>query len=166
MTPKLIKDTSKAFALTFNAQALGELILSDLLAVKYFILYGLLAGAIVSFLWILLMQLIAGVMVWLSMIALIILSGYFSFVSYHKYVYYSDFNQTQLEDLEDDNLDINDIDLLDIVKVQFNSWLTDTRVWLALVIISSIIFLLLTVTFIALRQRVRIAISLIRVASK
>ena len=166
MTPKLVKDTSKAFALTFNAQALGELILSDLLTVKYFILYGLLAGAIVSFLWILLMQLIAGTMVWLSMVALIVLSGYFSFLSYHKYVFYSQLNQTQLDILEDDSLDIDDIDLLDIVKVQFNSWLTDTRVWLALVIISSIIFFLLSITFIALRQRVRIAISLIRVASK
>jgi len=167
ITPKMVVETSRAFAVTFNAQALGELILSDFLTARNFIIYGLIVGAVVSFFWILLMQVMAGVMVWLSMVALIILSGFFSFYSYQRYRFFASRNQTEIDRIEDATLDeILDFDLIDIVKVQFNSWLTSKKLWICFLVISSIIFFLLMVTFIALRKRVRIAIELIKVASK
>lgn len=167
LTPKLVKDTSRAIAFTFNAQALFDMVLSDLLKVKYLIIGGLVIGMVISFTYILLMQLIAGFMVWVSMIVLIILSGYFTYFSYDKYEYFKTKNKTEIDDLENNDLDqIVDIDFLDIVKVQFNSILSDKNVWLALIIISSIICFILFCTFVALRQRVRIAISLIKEASK
>ena len=167
LTPRLVKDTSKAIAFTFNAQALFDMVLSDLLNIKYLIVGGLVIGMVVSFTYILLMQLIAGFMVWTSMIVLIILSGYFTYFSYVKYVFFKALNSSEIDDLENSDLDtIVDIDFLDIIKVQFNSILTNKNVWLALIIISSIICFILFITFVALRQRVRIAVALIKEASK
>lgn len=167
LTPKMVKDTSKAIAFTFNAQALFNMILSDLLSVKYFIIGGLVTGAVVSFTYILLMQLIAGFMVWVSMFVLIILSGYFTFFSYTKYAFYKNLTNTEIEDLENNELDeIRDVDFLDIVQLQFNSILTNKYVWLTLLILSAIFCFILFITFVALRQRVRIAVSLIKEASK
>lgn len=167
LTPKMVKDTSKAIAFTFNAQALFNMVLSDLLKVKYFIIGGLVTGMVVSFTYILLMQLIAGFMVWTSMFVLIILSGYFTYFSYVKYDYFKNLTSHQIDELENDELDeVQDIDFLDIVKVQFNSILTNKNVWLALIILSSIVCFILFITFVALRQRVRIAVSLIKEASK
>lgn len=167
LSPKMLKDASRALAFTFNAQAVIDKVMNDLVKVKYFIAVGLIVGMVISFSWILLMQVIAGIMVWSSMISLIILSGYFSYFSYNNYKFYGALNDTQRDILENDELDIiTEIDFLDLIKVQFSSWLSDRRLWLVLLIISSIIFFLLFVTFVALRQRVRISISLIKEASR
>lgn len=163
---KEIKTTSKAFALTFNAQAMGELALQDLMNVQWFVMWGLIVGMVVSFLWILMMQVLAGLMVWLSMIALTVLSGFFSFYSLSQYKFYKDFNQTEISRLEDEDLDIVEIDFVDIMKVQFGSLISNATFWLIALVVSTIVFFLLSVTFIALRQRVQIAIALIREASK
>lgn len=133
-------------------------------------MYGLIIGTAVSLAWIILMRLIASVMVWLSMVCLIVLSGYFTYVSYYKYKYYSKTNIIELDKLEDDKLDsLLGTDFIDLINIQLNSIRSNTRVWLALIIISGLILVNLVfvlIVFIALRQRVRVAIVLIKESNK
>lgn len=133
-------------------------------------MYGLIIGTPVSLAWIILMRLIASVMVWLSMVCLIVLSGYFTYVSYYKYKYYSKTNVIELDKLEDDKLDsLLGTDFIDLINIQLNSIRSNTRVWLALIIISGLILVNLVfvlIVFIALRQRVRVAIVLIKESNK
>lgn len=85
-------------------------------------MYGLIIGTPVSLAWIILMRLIASVMVWLSMACLIVLSGYFNYVSYYKYKYYSKTNVIELDKLEDDKLDsLLGTDFIDLINIQLDS---------------------------------------------
>lgn len=118
---------------------------------------------IVSFVWIVLLQVIAGFMVWFSMVAILILSTLGVIACVRQYMYLSTLTAEDLD--EDLNQDV-DIDFTDIIRVNLHSIITNKKTWMIFAIICSIITFLLTVTFIFLRERVNIAIALIKEASK
>lgn len=122
---------------------------------------------VVAFLWIILMQVIAGFMVWTSMLAMIVLSALAFHGCLRQYQYFASLTSDELSQRETEKLDnYLDIDMTSLVKVQLDSILSNKKVWLLFTIVAGLIFFVLSVTFIFLRKRVRIAISLIREASK
>jgi choline transporter-like protein 2/4/5 len=122
---------------------------------------------VVSFLWIMLMQVIAGVMVWTSMLAMIVLSGFAFKTCVQRFWYLKGISADELNEIETDRLDEDiDIDMTHLIKVQLDAILSDKRVWLLFTVVTGIIFFILSITFVFLRKRVRIAVSLIREASK
>ena len=106
-------------------------------------------------------------MVWTSMLAMIVLSAVAFHVCFKQYRYMSNLSDDDLDRIESDRWDQNlDIDMTSLIKVQLDSILSNRKVWLLFTILTGTIFFILFITFIFLRKRVRIAISLIREASK
>lgn len=120
---------------------------------------------IISFVWILLLQVISGFMVWLSMFAVLVLSGLAIFGCLKRYFWLRSLSPEELDDTDAYTADLK-IDLSDIVRVNLHSFLMNKKTWLVFSIICGIICFLIAVTFVFLRNRVNIAISLIKEASK
>lgn len=106
-------------------------------------------------------------MVWTSMLAMIVLSAFAFHGCFKQYRLMSGLSDDDLDRIESDRWDQNlDIDMTSLIKVQLESILSNRKVWLLFTILTGTIFFILFITFIFLRKRVRIAISLIREASK
>jgi len=135
----------------------GERIFSDLKATYWMIGLALIGACIISFLWIILMRFLAGVMIYTSILAVFIgvggLLGYSGYTLYfvwqstdpetHKHIYQLNWTPDILDD-----------------------FLKQKDTWLAFTSVTGIIFLVILCLFIFLWQRIRIAIALIEQGSK
>ncbi|XP_067143838.1 choline transporter-like protein 2 isoform X3 [Centruroides vittatus] len=135
-----------------NAKDKGMKIFQDIKIVWKSILFALLASLVVAFIWIFLMRWIAGIMLIFSIFAVLGLFGYLSYYSYTQYKYQRDLSQTTNSTKE-------------LIKVSEQAYFNKDT-WLVLTIVTAVILGILLLLLIFLRNRIRIAIALIKEGSR
>lgn len=140
-----------------NIREVGERIFSDLAETWWMIGVGLIGACLLSFIWIVLMRFLAGLMVWLS-ISIILLGtgGLLAYCSYELYGVWTNPTDSSMKNI----LQVS------YTPEYFNDLLQLRDTWLAFTIILGILFLIIVCVFIFLRQRISIAINLIEEGSK
>lgn len=137
-----------------NARSIGEKIFADLTVTWGWLLILLGIGALLSFLWIVIMRWIAGPMVWISILTFIALASFGVFYTYNEWK----------------NLDGQEGSDSSLISVGFTSdlstYLALKQTWMAFLIILSVIDFILIITVIFLRKRIQIATKVIDMASK
>uniref|UniRef100_A0A914XSY3 Choline transporter-like protein n=1 Tax=Plectus sambesii TaxID=2011161 RepID=A0A914XSY3_9BILA len=148
--PMQLGNSSGFVKAMIEAKAVGEKILSDLSVSWWQILAMLLIAAIVSFLWIVLMRIFGGLMVWLSIFAVVILLAAGAGFCGYKY-----------KTLRDAGA-VNDYHLTTNINLYFE--MPNTFLYSGIVLAVLLLIVLLILLFI--RKRVQIAIALITESSK
>ncbi|XP_022248889.1 choline transporter-like protein 2 isoform X2 [Limulus polyphemus] len=151
ITTSVVEKAGKALALILNARQVGERIFQDFSRVWWILILLLLASMVLSFIWILLMRLVAGVMVWLSIICVTGLLGFGCYYSVKKYM--------SLEDQPGSDAAFS-------FTTNLKSYLALRDTWLAFAIISGVLLTILLLLLIFLRKRILIAIALIKEGSR
>ncbi|XP_070581822.1 choline transporter-like protein 2 isoform X2 [Ptychodera flava] len=140
-----------ALAAVINAQQLASRVLQDFQKAWHLILGALVLSSILSFLWILVMRWVAGVMVWFGILAMFALLVFGQYYCYSMYI-----------DLK--NVPGSDASFTFTLNLKSYLELRDT--WLAFGIIQSVITLIMLLILIFLCKRIRIAIELIKEGSR
>lgn len=136
---------------------LGERVFNDLSETYWMIGLALIGACVLSFTWIVLMRLLAGVMVWLTIFLIFVMvGGLLGYSSYRLYDVWTNGDESSLENIAQVNF--TPYYLEDALKLR------DT--WIAFTVILGIFFLIILMIFIFLRKRIQIAISLIQQGSK
>lgn len=150
-----LKKAVTALGAFLSVRDFGERIFNDLSDTWWMIGLGFILACILSFLWIVLMRCMAGVMVWTSIgLVFVLVAGLFGY-SLHRYLLVKDVADAQGSILE---INLTPDYLKDVLALR------DT--WLAFVIILGILTGIVILVLIALRQRIQIAIQLIEQGSK
>ncbi|KAG8235205.1 hypothetical protein J437_LFUL015299 [Ladona fulva] len=155
-----------------SAQEVGEMILQDLFRVWPYILFGLFISMVVCLFFILIMRFLAGLMVWLSITGVIALLSFGVYLCYSRYASLSPTATSPTQSTEDfylaqpRSIGLSQIDLTDIFRVNFKSYFAKRDTWLVLLIITASLLAIILLILIFLRKRIRIAIELIREASR
>jgi len=131
---------------------------NDLADTYWMIGVALLGSTITSFIWIVLLRLFTGLMVWSSIFLLFFLASGTLAYSVYRYKWILD-----NVDMEQSDKTIFDVDF---TPDYFNEVLQLQDTWLAFIVILSIILVVILLILIALRQRIQIAIKLIEQGSK
>ncbi|CAD5113685.1 DgyrCDS2846 [Dimorphilus gyrociliatus] len=142
---------SKYLALFLSAKEYGVKIYQDVRASWWLILVGLGLAMLLSFIWIVLMRWLAGVIVWLTILLFV---GLFGFATgYCGYRYWQ---------MKDDPEHEGSLEF----STNLSYYTNLSKTWLALAIIAGIFLLIILILLIFLRSRIRIAISLIKASSR
>ncbi|KAL3871869.1 hypothetical protein ACJMK2_039841 [Sinanodonta woodiana] len=149
ISPNNIIDGLKNFGHFLRAKEYGGKVVQDVVSAWWMILLGLLLACFVCLIWIILMRWIAGIMVWFAIFAFI---GIFGYCSYHGITKYMSTKDTMQEFQ------------ISVVVIQFS--FEQSKFWLAVAIISTVILAISLLIFLFLCQRIRIAIALIKEGSK
>eukprot|EP00058_Branchiostoma_floridae_P023889 XP_002609379.1 hypothetical protein BRAFLDRAFT_86470 [Branchiostoma floridae] len=153
VTNSKISAGTAALALILSAQEVVQEIFTDMVSSWYLILGGLGAAMVVSFIYIVIMRWIAGVMVWFTIFAVIVLNIFGIYYCYTQYV--------ALENVSGADSSIYDVGFT--TNLSTYTKLQDT--WLGIGIALSVILLIILLILIFLRNRIRIAIALIKESS-
>ncbi|XP_035683618.1 choline transporter-like protein 4 isoform X3 [Branchiostoma floridae] len=154
VTNSKISAGTAALALILSAQEVVQEIFTDMVSSWYLILGGLGAAMVVSFIYIVIMRWIAGVMVWFTIFAVIVLNIFGIYYCYTQYV--------ALENVSGADSSIYDVGFT--TNLSTYTKLQDT--WLGIGIALSVILLIILLILIFLRNRIRIAIALIKESSR
>lgn len=144
-----ITTASKFMTKVLEAKAYADKIISDVVVSWWIILIGLIVTMFASLIWIVLMRWVAGVMVWLGIISFLVLFGVGCGISVWKYIQVKDSTKE--------------------VAVGFNPFIfkfSESKLFLTLCIICSILFVIFVLVLVALFSRIRIAIALIKEGSR
>uniref|UniRef100_A0A8B9M1A0 Choline transporter-like protein n=1 Tax=Astyanax mexicanus TaxID=7994 RepID=A0A8B9M1A0_ASTMX len=140
--------------IAMEARQVAMRIFEDYTESWHWILLGLVAAMLLSLIFIVLLRLLAGVMVWVMIIMVILVIGY---GIGHCYVQYA-----SLQGQAGADVTIKDLGL----QTDFSIYLQIQQTWLAFMIILSIVELVILLLLIFLRKRLLIAIALIKEASR
>lgn len=152
---RTVSSAVTALGAFLQVRGFGERVFTDISATWWMICLALLVAAITSFLWIVLMRFFAGVMVWTSIgLIFTLFGGLFSYTLW-KYIIIKDHPMAQ-----------GNIFQVNFTPDYGKDVLALADTWLAFSIICGIIFLIILLLLIALRQRILIAIELIEQGSK
>ena len=155
-TGNTVKDILNILVDFLNARGFAERVWADLVTSKWMILAGMGVGVLLAFVWIILMRFIASIMVWVSMFATI---GLLGMSAAYTWIKYDSFPVTK-DQSETDITDVNPI------TDGFDAYLQIRDTWLALFIISLIIFVVVVLITLFLRKRILLAVALINESSK
>jgi len=145
------------FSSFLNVRQFGERVFSDLRETYWMIGLALIGACVLSFIWIVLMRFLASFMVWVSILAVFLgVGGLLGYCSYRLYFIW----------LSTDPETHKNIFQLNWTPEIVEDFLNQRDTWLAFTIILGIIFLVIVLLFIFLRQRILIAIALIEQGSK
>ncbi len=134
---------------------LGERVFNDLSVTWWMICVAYAAAAALSFIWIVAMRFVAGVMVWASIgLIFTLFGGLFSYTLY-KYLLVRELPSAQ-----------GNIFTVNVTPNYARDVLALADTWLAFTIILGIVFVIIVMVLIALRKRILIAIELIEQGSK
>jgi len=140
-----------------NVRQFGERIFSDLTETYWMIGLALIGSCILSFIWIVLMRFLACVMVWTSILLVFLgVGGLLGYSSYRLYFVW----------ISNDPEALKNIFQLNWTPEIVDDFFKQRDTWLAFTIILGIIFLVIVLLFIFLRQRILIAIALIEEGSR
>ncbi|CAH0600697.1 unnamed protein product [Chrysodeixis includens] len=133
-------------------EELSGQVVQDLVRSRWYMLGALVAVMVVCFIYILLLRWVVAPVVWATIVALIGLLGFCLYLCYNNYAYYkaNPVSLTQTTNL----------------KGYAQSIFSKAETWLVLLIIIAVIMLILLLIVISLRNRIAIAIALIREGSK
>uniref|UniRef100_A0A3B3X8E8 Choline transporter-like protein n=1 Tax=Poecilia mexicana TaxID=48701 RepID=A0A3B3X8E8_9TELE len=120
----------------------------------YWILIGLVIAMLLSLLFVVLMRFLAGIMIWIIIIAVIAVIGYGIFHCYMEY--------NSLKNEPGANVTLQELGF----QTDLTVYLQVRQTWLAFVIILAIVEVIIILLLIFLRKRILIAIALIKEASK
>ncbi|KAM9384646.1 choline transporter-like protein 4 [Pholidichthys leucotaenia] len=150
-TISLIKNGTGDILNGFNARDIGVRIFEDFASAWPWILVGLLIAMVVSMLFLLLLRFIAPVMVWVLIIGVL---GAGAYGIWHCYWEYDGYKKRSAS--------ITDVGF----TTNFDIYLQVQETWLAFLIIISVTEAIILLTLIFLRNRIRIAISIIQESSR
>uniref|UniRef100_A0A8C7FNF8 Choline transporter-like protein n=1 Tax=Oncorhynchus kisutch TaxID=8019 RepID=A0A8C7FNF8_ONCKI len=120
----------------------------------YWILIGLVIAMLISLLFIVLLRFLAGIMVWVMIVMVILVIGYGIFHCSMEYV--------SLKSEAGSNVTLKDLGF----QTDFSVYLHIRQTWLAFIIILAIVEVVIILLLIFLRNRILIAIALIKEASR
>ncbi|KAG0722373.1 Choline transporter-like protein 2 [Chionoecetes opilio] len=112
---------------------------------------------VISFLWILLLRFISAIMIWFSIVAFLVLSGFGAYYTLNKYLTLRGSSNTTLSTMSEVELEFS---------TEFSRYAELETTWLVLFILTLVIFIVCLFVLIFLRKRISIAIALIGQASK
>lgn len=144
-----IKSEEAYVQVLLSVKEFGEKIFGDLQRIWWLILICLVVAMVVAFLWILLMQWISGVMIWLSIFLSILLLAAGAAFCWWKWWQLKSGQGTSFQ-----------------ITTRWDSYLQMTDTWLGFAIIFSVAFLIISLIILFLRNRIRIAIALIKESSR
>ncbi|CAB3236909.1 unnamed protein product [Arctia plantaginis] len=147
-------DTEKAlerFTALIQLNQLSGQIVHDLVESRWFLLGALIVVICICFIYILLLRWVVGPVVWISLVGVLGLLLFCTYLCYKNYVYYRE------------NVTLHQTTNL---KGYVQSFLTKSETWMALVVILAIIVVILLLIVIFLRSRINVAVALIREGSK
>uniref|UniRef100_A0A8C2ADB4 Choline transporter-like protein n=1 Tax=Cyprinus carpio TaxID=7962 RepID=A0A8C2ADB4_CYPCA len=147
-------DRSVKSNVVVEARAVAMRIFEDYTQSWHWILLGLVIAMLVSLIFVLLLRFLAGVMVWVMILMVVLVIGYGIFHCYMQYA--------SLKGIAGSDVTIRDLGLL----TDFSVYLQIQQTWLAFMIILCIVEVVIILLLIFLRKRLRIAIALIKEASK
>uniref|UniRef100_A0A8C2ADB1 Choline transporter-like protein n=1 Tax=Cyprinus carpio TaxID=7962 RepID=A0A8C2ADB1_CYPCA len=147
-------EASKKSNVVVEARAVAMRIFEDYTQSWHWILLGLVIAMLVSLIFVLLLRFLAGVMVWVMILMVVLVIGYGIFHCYMQYA--------SLKGIAGSDVTIRDLGLL----TDFSVYLQIQQTWLAFMIILCIVEVVIILLLIFLRKRLRIAIALIKEASK
>uniref|UniRef100_A0A8C1IF05 Choline transporter-like protein n=1 Tax=Cyprinus carpio TaxID=7962 RepID=A0A8C1IF05_CYPCA len=147
-------EASKKSNVVVEARAVAMRIFEDYTQSWHWILLGLVIAMLVSLIFVLLLRFLAGVMVWVMIFMVVLVIGYGIFHCYMQYA--------SLKGIAGSDVTIRDLGLL----TDFSVYLQIQQTWLAFMIILCIVEVVIILLLIFLRKRLRIAIALIKEASK
>ncbi|XP_046403794.1 choline transporter-like protein 2 isoform X2 [Ischnura elegans] len=161
--------TESSFILQFLH--FGEMMLQDLTKIWPFILLGLAVAMLVCLVFILLMRWLAGIMVWFSVFGVLGLLSFAIYLCYSRYAELAALGDkkngtVETKDLSLSPKDLLQLDLNEFFKIDFKSTLAKKETWMVFLIIAASILAIILLILIFLRNRIRIAIELIREASR
>uniref|UniRef100_A0A8C5CMK2 Choline transporter-like protein n=1 Tax=Gadus morhua TaxID=8049 RepID=A0A8C5CMK2_GADMO len=140
--------------LVVEARQVAMRIFEDYTVSWYWILLGLVIAMVVSFVFIVLLRFLAGVMIWVMIILVILVIGYGIFHCYWEFA--------SLKGVAGADVTIKDLGL----QTDFSIYLQIRQTWLAFMIILAIVEVVIILLLIFLRKRILIAIALIKEASR
>ena len=153
---KMAKEGNKYLWESLQLRSYGEKLLADLALDWWVLLIALLLACILSFLWIVLMRLAAGPIIWMTIIlSVLVLLGVTGF-SFYKYF---EKRENQKSGSLDDIFVAPGID--QIVNHYF-----DQDTWLTIGVVMAVISLVIILVLLFLSKRITIAVKLIEEASK
>ena len=150
-----ISSAVTALGAFLQLRGLGERVFNDLSDTWWMIGVAMVAACITSFLWIILMRFFAGIMVWTSLGGIFVLFGGLFGWTLYKYIKIKDLPSAQ-----------GNIFQVNFTPDYGNDLLALAETWLAFTIVLGIIFGIIVLVLLALRQRIAIAIELIEEGSK
>ncbi|XP_075226187.1 choline transporter-like 2 [Lycorma delicatula] len=132
-----------------------ERVVEDLMNTWQYIVIGLVIAVIVSLLYITMLRWLAGLMIWISLLAITILLGFAVYICFIKYQYYSAHEKTDQPFPGKRTL-----------RTMIKDFFSKKSTWAVLSIFSAVLFIIAVLVLIFLRQRISIAITLIKEGSK
>ncbi|XP_006823430.1 choline transporter-like protein 2 [Saccoglossus kowalevskii] len=140
-----------ALAYYINARAIADKVFDDITETWTFLIGGAVIGMLISFIFIVLMRWIAGIVVWLIIILLFLLLALGIYLCYTEYAELASVDTSSIEFEFTTNL---------------TSYLDMKETWLAFTIILGVVLAILILIVIFLFKRIRLAIALIKEGSR
>jgi len=154
-----------------RAKEVGQRVLQDLSNSWPFVVIGLAMAMVLCLIYIVLMRWFAGIIVWFSLLGTIALLAYCCYITYMRY---DELRRAQESAQESANADpVTDgpgrslqSNVFEPLEHQWDQLLAMKDTWLAFLIISAVTLAIVLLLVIFLRNRIRIAVALIKEASK
>ena len=154
--------TSQTLVMALNAlgafmsvRNFAERVLTDIAHTWWMVGVAYLAATAVSFIWVVLLRFIAGIMIWTGIFMVFFMVG--GLFGYSLFRYHTAKTVAELQ---------KNIFQVNITPTYFNDVLALADTWLAFSVILGIIFFIVLLILVVLRQRIEIAIKLIKQGSK
>lgn len=152
VTVDFVQKAIGTLARFLSIREVGEKLFSDFRRSWKYIVAGLAISAIISLIWIVLMRWISGIMVWLSIVIVLVFSVFACYYSTRKYIQLKGVASSSSANFR--------------ITLNLKSYLALRDTWLAFAIVAGVVFVILFLVIIFLRKRIKIAIALIKEASK
>uniref|UniRef100_A0A673XWC7 Choline transporter-like protein n=1 Tax=Salmo trutta TaxID=8032 RepID=A0A673XWC7_SALTR len=149
-----VGNNSKNATVVIEARQVAMKIFEDYTQSWYWIIIGLVIAMLISLLFIVLLRFLAGIMVWVMIVMVILVIGYGIFHCSMEYV--------SLKSEAGSNVTLKDLGF----QTDFSVYLHIRQTWLAFIIILAIVEVIIILLLIFLRNRILIAIALIKEASR
>ncbi|XP_073175025.1 choline transporter-like protein 2 isoform X7 [Lepidochelys kempii] len=150
---ELVEGAKKA-NVVLEARQLAMKIFEDYTVSWYWIIIGLVIALVISFIFIVLLRFLAGIMIWVMIVLVILVLGYGIFHCYMEYA--------RLKGEAGSDVSLKDLGF----QTDLHVYLHLKQTWLAFMIILCIIEVIIILLLIFLRKRILIAIALIKEASR
>ncbi|XP_065916951.1 choline transporter-like protein 2 isoform X2 [Dysidea avara] len=155
-----IRDGTLAVTLLLNGKQFLLDVYQDLAVVWPGLLLGVFGCLLVGFLYIVLLRYLAPIIIWGGILLAFLMIVAVMIVSWYQYSVFSN------SDTADDSEVTSDVEIINDLNEELDWWEYQQETWLAIAIISTIIFVILLLALLCLRKRILIAVALIKVASK
>ncbi|XP_078343267.1 choline transporter-like protein 4 isoform X2 [Oculina patagonica] len=152
MTKEVIEKGLVGLKILMNAQNFGKSIFEDMKAVWYWLLIGMVLVLVLAFVYILITRWITGPLVLVTILAVFALIIYGMYFCYAKYKFLEDSGTSQDFELK--------------FTTDLDSYTNSKDTWLGLGIFLTVLLVILLLIVLVLCKRIRIAISMIKEASK